>query len=35
MFGEIKLGGADNSLGNTATYVKYLMSNILERAFEA
>ena len=29
MFGEVKLGDADY----TAIYVKYLMSNMLERAF--
>ena len=29
MFGEVKLGEA--GLGNTATYVKYLMSNTLEK----
>ena len=36
MFGEVKLGEADYtvmSLGNTVIYVKYLVSNILERAF--
>ena len=30
MFGE---GWLHSSLGNTAIYVKYLMSNIMERAF--
>ena len=36
MSGEVKLAEADyihSILGNTAIYVKYLVSNILERAF--
>ena len=35
MFGEVKQGEADYTVvwKNTAIYVKYLMSNILEKAF--